>query len=121
MYSMLNTLVKDAGLHVLYALSHMETMGDRIRRLREARGLTQTQLGELCGGVTRSAVSQWEDASTSNIKVKTFLALCDALGTDAHYLAYGADRSPHAGKEPPQGAPSDTASTGRFRRPGRAR
>lgn len=103
---MLNQLVKDAGPLVHYAV-RMETMGDRIKALREARGLTQTQLGELCG-VSKSAVSQWEDGSTTDIKLIPFLKLQDALKTDGHYLVYGPDRGPD----------EDTASTGRFRRPG---
>lgn len=109
---MLNSAVKDAGLIVAYAPSTMETMGDRIRRLREAQNLTQTELGELCGGVTRSAVSQWEDGSTTDIKLKQFLALCDALKTDPHYLVFGPDRQPEG---------YETGSTGRFRRPGAGR
>jgi transcriptional regulator with XRE-family HTH domain len=112
MYSMLNSAVKDAGLNVAYASLHMETMGDRIKRLREAQNLTQTELGELCGGVTRSAVSQWEDGSTTDIKLRQFLALCDALKTDPHYLVYGPDRAPDG---------EETGSTGRFRRPGAGR
>jgi transcriptional regulator with XRE-family HTH domain len=103
---MLNTEVKDAGLEVLYAVLHMETMGERIRRLREAQNLTQAQLGELCG-VSKSAVSQWEDGTTTDIKLIPFLKLQEALKTDGHYLVYGPDRAP----EP------DPASTGRFRRP----
>lgn len=103
---MLNCVVKDAGPAVAYAF-RMETMGDRIRALREARGYTQTQLGELCG-VSKSAVSQWEDGTTSDIKLVPFLKLLDALKTDGHYLVYGPDR------EPPG---PDPASTGRFRRP----
>jgi transcriptional regulator with XRE-family HTH domain len=106
---MLNSSVKDAGPHVAYAVEQMETMADRIKRLREAQGLTQTQLGELAGGVTRSAVSQWEDGSTANIKLEVFLALCAALKTDPHYLVYGPDRGPDN---------PDTSSTGRFRRLG---
>jgi transcriptional regulator with XRE-family HTH domain len=90
---MLNPIVKDAGLGVLYA-GRMETMGDRIRQLRIARGLTQPALGELCGGVTKSAVSQWEDGSTENIKLKTFIRLCEVLQTDPQYLIWGPDRSP---------------------------
>lgn len=103
---MLNYVVKDAGLKVAYAFP-MQTMGDRIRALREARGLTQTQLGEYCG-VSKSAVSQWEDGTTTDIKLVPFLKLLDALKTDGHYLVYGPDRSP---------AEQDPASTGRFRRP----
>jgi transcriptional regulator with XRE-family HTH domain len=69
----------------------METMGDRIRQLREARGLTQQQLGALVG-VTKSAVSQWEDGSTKNLKLETFLRVCEVLQTDAEYLIWGPDR-----------------------------
>ena len=71
----------------------METMGDRIRSLRRARGLTQAELAKLCG-VTKSAVSQWEGGSTSNIKLQALLALLAALHTDVPYLLYGPDRAP---------------------------
>jgi transcriptional regulator with XRE-family HTH domain len=99
---MLNRAVKDAGPIVAYAYG-METMGTRIRQLRVARGLTQPELGELCG-VSKSAVSQWEDGSTEDIKLKPFLRLCEALQTDAHYLVFGPQRE-------------DPSSTGRHRRP----
>lgn len=103
---MLNLMVKDAGPTVPYAFC-METMGDRIRQLRIARGLTQTLLGGLVG-VTKSAVSQWEDGSTSNVKLQVFMRLCQALRTDPHYLIYGENRAPDP----------DTGSIGRLRRPG---
>lgn len=90
----------------------MDTMGDRIRRLRQAKNWTQEELGERCGGVTRSAVSQWEDGTTTDIKLKQFLALCDALNTDPYYLVFGPERAPEG---------PDTSSTGRFRRPGAGR
>lgn len=76
----------------------METMGDRIRQLRNARRLSQEGLG-IAVGVTKSAVSQWEAGATQNIKLKTFLALLEVLGTDHEYLVYGADRAP----APPRG------------------
>lgn len=88
---MLNLVVKDAVPIALYAALHMETMGARIKRLRESRGLTQPALGDLCG-VTKSAVSQWEDESTANIKLESFLRLCEALGTDPRYLVWGPER-----------------------------
>lgn len=69
-----------------------ETMGDRIRILRQARGLTQEGLGELVG-VSKSAVSQWEDGSVANIKLKTFLALLEALRTNHEYLVHGPERA----------------------------
>ena len=69
----------------------VETMGDRIRLLRTARGLTQGELAKLCG-VTTSAVSQWEIGSTANIKLKAFLLLVQALRTDFEYLVFGPER-----------------------------
>jgi transcriptional regulator with XRE-family HTH domain len=85
---MLNLEVKDAVQEVAYAYNRMETMGDRIRRLREARGLTQEQFGKLVG-VTKSAISQWEGGSTKNIKLATFLLVLEVLHTDANYLISG--------------------------------
>lgn len=90
---MLNLQVKDADLHEAYAGLLMETMGDRIRTLREARKLTQEQLAKAVG-VTKSAVSQWEGGSTKNIKLETFLSLLGVLKTDHEYLVYGAGREP---------------------------
>lgn len=89
---MLNMNVNYAGPKLDYA-SDMETMGDRIRMLREAKRYTQTELGREVG-VTKSAVSQWENGQTANIKLQTFLRLLDVLGTKYEYLIYGAARSP---------------------------
>jgi DNA-binding XRE family transcriptional regulator len=91
MYSMLTSTVKDAYASIPYAI-RMERLGDRIKMLREARGLSQTALGDLVG-VTRSAVAQWEDGSSENIKLETFLKLCDELRTDPHYLVFGPKRT----------------------------
>lgn len=79
----------------------METMGTRIRRLREARGLTQQGLADLCA-VTKSAVSQWEADSTADIKLKPFLALCGVLGTDPYYLVLGPERAAPGAPTQPQ-------------------
>jgi transcriptional regulator with XRE-family HTH domain len=90
---MLNLGVQYAHPATLYARQCMETMGDRIRTLREARKLTQEQLAKAVG-VTKSAVSQWEGGSTKNIKLETFLSLLGVLRTDHEYLVYGAERAP---------------------------
>lgn len=90
-YSMLNLEVKDAVPNVAYARSPMETMGDRIKQLRKARNLTQEEFAKRVG-VTKSAVSQWEDGSTKNLKLDTFLRVLEALGTDAEFLIFGPDR-----------------------------
>lgn len=91
---MLNAQVNHAGLGFGISFLSMatETMGDRIRILRQARGLTQEGLGELVG-VSKSAVSQWEDGSVANIKLKTFLALLEVLRTDHEYLVHGPERA----------------------------
>lgn len=91
---MLNPRVKDAIPSDEYAGPHMagvETMGDRISTLRKARGLTQQQLAERVG-VTKGAVSHWENGATENIKLRTFQALLEILHTDAQYLIFGPDR-----------------------------
>ncbi len=90
---MLNAKCKYAGPGGAYSAALMETMGDRIRSLRQARGLNQFELAKLVG-VTKSAVCQWEDGSTANIKLTNFMALLRALGTDAAFLIWGADRAP---------------------------
>lgn len=88
---MLNLRVKDAVQDVHYAELHMETMGDRIKQLRKARNLTQEEFAKAVG-VTKSAVSQWEDGSTKNLKLDTFLRVLDTLGTDAEFLIFGPER-----------------------------
>lgn len=65
-----------------------QTMGARIRELREKRGLTQEELAAKCE-VTKSAVSQWESDSTQNVRLQPFLKLLEALNTRFEYLIYG--------------------------------
>jgi transcriptional regulator with XRE-family HTH domain len=89
-----------------------ETMGDRVRTLRVARGLSLAGLGKLVG-VGAPAVFQWETGGTQNMKNATFILLCDALGTDPQYLLWGADRkpTPRTSENPPR----DPGTTGRMR------
>lgn len=90
-YSILESNLKDAVGAYPYDLSHMETMGQRIKRLREARDWTQEHLADLTG-VTLSAVSQWELDQTKNVKLVPFLRLAKVLETDPHYLVFGPER-----------------------------
>jgi transcriptional regulator with XRE-family HTH domain len=99
---MLNPQVKDAVPQVSYA-GRMETMGDRLKRLRIARGYTQPEFAKLVG-VTKSAVSQWEDDSTKNLKLTTLARVLDVLGTDLQYLVWGEKRGP-AGHAPGNNVP----------------
>lgn len=98
---MVDRAVNHAGRSTDYA-SAMETMGDRIKMLREAKGLTQEQLGKLVG-VSKAAVSQWELGQAANIKLQTFLNLLNVLGVKYEYLIYGPNR-------PPGGSPRSSAA-----------
>jgi DNA-binding XRE family transcriptional regulator len=69
----------------------MQTMGQRIRTLREAQRMTQTDLAKAVG-VSRGAVAQWELGIVANIRLQAFLRLCQVLRTDPQYLLFGSDR-----------------------------
>jgi transcriptional regulator with XRE-family HTH domain len=98
---MLDRQVNDGIPRVAY-VEPMETMGDRIKTLREARGLTQLDVGQYCG-VSKGAVSHWENGVTADIKLKTFLRLLEILKTDYEYLVFGAERQPsHPNPDAPQ-------------------
>lgn len=88
---MLESNIKDAGGPCDYAVWPMETMGQRIKQMRDQRGWTQTQLADLVG-VTVSAVSQWELDQTENVKLLPFLRLAKLFETDPHYLVFGPGR-----------------------------
>jgi transcriptional regulator with XRE-family HTH domain len=88
---MLELNFKDAVSASAYALLAMETMGQRIKQMREQRRWTQGQLADLVG-VTVSAVSQWELDQTENVKLLPFLRLAKLFETDPHYLVFGPNR-----------------------------
>jgi len=60
------------------------TMGEKIMKLRKARGWNQEELAERIG-VTRQAVSRWESDSAKPDADKIVL-LCDLFGISADYL-----------------------------------
>lgn len=83
LYAEHKTVLQHSG----YA-EEVETMGDRIRMLRHAKGWTQQELGDRIG-VSKVSVYQWERGVTADIKIRTFLKLVEALGTNTHYLLFG--------------------------------
>ena len=99
-YSMLPVAVNHANRLANYTVG-METIGDRIRQQREAKGLSLQQLADLLG-VTKAAVSHWELGRTANIKNVTMYKLLGILGCSQEYLLYGASRG--APGKPPGGA-----------------
>lgn len=64
------------------------TISTRIRQLRHERGLTQEQLGQLCGA-SKSAVSQWE-AGTTLPSLSNIMAMRESLGFSLDWLLTGA-------------------------------
>jgi len=101
---MLESNFKDAGATVPYASRMDETMGQRIKRLRQARQWTQDELAGLVG-VSLQAVSQWELDQTENVKLVPFLRLAKVLETDPHYLVFGAGRGSQELSKPVQAVP----------------
>lgn len=104
--SMLNRREKYSGLSsrgypnympaeqlALLEMPYKESMGTRIRRLREKRNLTQDQLAARCG-VSRAAVHQWETGESENIKLQPFLRLLNTLDVSHEYLCFGSDKAP---------------------------
>jgi transcriptional regulator with XRE-family HTH domain len=86
-----------------YAEQRMETMGDRIRTLRNSRRLSQEEMGKIVG-VSGASISQWESGATTGIRPENYLRFCAYFAVDPYWLCFG-DEGP------------DTATTGRFRRP----
>jgi len=90
MYNTLSTAVKHSNAQ-FPDTEQMQTMAERIRVLREAQGMSQTELAKLVG-VSRGGVAQWELGLVQNIRLQAFLRLCEALRTDPQYLIFGTDR-----------------------------
>lgn len=68
----------------------METIGERIKRLRKEKKLTQSQLGEFLG-VEKSAVAKWENGRTKNLKRETIQAMAQLFGVRPSYILEGDD------------------------------
>lgn len=60
------------------------TTGEKILKMRKARGWSQEELAERVG-VTRQAVSRWE-AGTAKPDADKIIAVCDLFGVSADYL-----------------------------------
>ncbi|MFZ4580589.1 MAG: helix-turn-helix domain-containing protein [Myxococcota bacterium] len=65
-------------------------LATNVRRLREARGLTQEQAADLCGMATR--LLQRVEAGGSNVTFATLARLSAGFGLDAGELLAGGDR-----------------------------
>lgn len=66
----------------------METIGERICKLREKSGFSQAYVG-LKVGVSRVAVTKWESGQTSNMKLENLTGLCKLFSVTYDYLIDG--------------------------------
>jgi len=66
----------------------METLDRRIKRLREAKGLSQQMVADKLG-VSRVAVTKWENGMTANLKLSNLLGFCELFGISVEELVRG--------------------------------
>ena len=66
----------------------MTTLAERIRTSRKMAGLSQVDLAKSLR-VSASAVNQWENGLSKNIKLEYFFALASVLQQDPQWLATG--------------------------------
>lgn len=66
-----------------------EVVGDRIKRIREAWRMSQTELGEICG-VKKNTVSHWENGRQRPTVAQMYL-LCQATGLTLDWIYLGRD------------------------------
>ncbi|CAH5640399.1 helix-turn-helix domain-containing protein [Enterobacter hormaechei] len=65
-----------------------ETIGERLRTLRVAKGLSQAQLAKLCGWSTSSRVANYEIGSR-NIGADDAIALARFLDASPSFILFG--------------------------------
>ncbi len=70
-------------------------LGDRVRHLREMKGLTQKSLADAIG-LTAGHVHKIEAGAVLDMKLSTLRALAEALGTTIDPLVYGDVRASQA-------------------------
>ncbi len=68
----------------------METLGVRLRRLREARGMAIVDLARTVGA-SEGSIRQMETGNVKSPGLLLGIRLADALGVDPHFLAFGED------------------------------
>ena len=90
MHGLYNMLDKAVNMlpQAVHRLHNMDTMGKRIRMLREAKGWSVQDLADALG-VTRGLIYQWEDDSVKGIRPDNFVRLFQLLKVDPVYLVFG--------------------------------
>lgn len=68
------------------------TIGERIKEMREKRGMTQEELAVACGYKSRSTINKFEK-NICEIKLSNVQKIAAALNVDPDYLVFGNDGS----------------------------
>lgn len=63
----------------------MERMGERIKRLRQLKGVTQEELAKIVG-LQRGAIAKYENGIVENMKQTTVKKMADYFGVKPSYL-----------------------------------
>ena len=63
------------------------SIGEKIRRARLEKGMSQEELGDILG-IQKSAVAKYENGRVTNIKRHTLQKLSDVLDIPPHELIY---------------------------------
>ena len=67
------------------------SVGTRLRAARDAKGLSQPQLGEIIG--TEKATISLYELGRSMPSLAAFRLICEALGQSADFILFGVDQS----------------------------
>lgn len=68
-------------------MTSAESMGERIRKIRKGKKLTQKKLADKVG-TTHCSISNWEEGKRY-MNIYYFAKLCKALDVSADYILYG--------------------------------
>lgn len=71
----------------------MESIGQRVRRLRDMRGFTQAQLLDAIGGNSLTIISRIENDVTREMRLPMARKLAVALNVTPEYILYGDNRN----------------------------
>lgn len=79
-----------------------QTVGSRIREIREAKAMTQNDVAKMLG-LSRAAIAQWEGDTTSP-SIHTVAEVAKLLETSPQWLAFGISTAPQIIYREPEGS-----------------
>lgn len=89
----------------------MDDIGNRIKAIRKRLGLSQTDLGKHAGGLSKSAVHQWENGGTKPAW-EALTALRGSLGLNPDWIMRGEGSMLRERQQPNLGSSLEPGSDG---------